>query len=98
MSYFVKKSWIALMMVAAAFSVAYVCDCKRPADKTKPKQIVLDRLVNELVCQSGANSIFGPPKIDSISNPPRLGMSVDGHDFFAALGDKYYCKIRNFGQ
>lgn len=83
MSYFVKKSWIALTMIAAAFSVAYVCD-KRPVDKTKQqKQIVLDRLVNELVCQA--------PNLD-FSRPPIHGMSFDGHDFFAALGDKYYCK------
>lgn len=84
MSYFLKRSWIPLTLIAAAFSITNVCNNKSCADKSVPKQIVLDRLVNELVCMA--------PNVKYTSRPLKWGMSVDGHDFLSALGDTYYCK------
>ena len=85
MSYFMKKSWIAVTLIAAAFTVTYACNCNRKPNQGKaaPKQIVLDRIVNELVCKA--------PGFAHSPRPLKWGMSANGHSIVNALGDKWYC-------
>lgn len=81
MSYFMKKSWIAVTLIAAAFTVTYACNCNRrpKQENAAPKQIVLDRIVNELVCKAPGFRPFS------------RGMSANGHNLVNAVGDKHYC-------
>jgi hypothetical protein len=83
---FLKKSWLAvsLVLVALSLSVAYAgcgsCAKKKPA---KQNQIVLDKIVNELVCQT--------PSIGFKGNPaPRFGM-LAAKKLVAKRGDTYWC-------
>lgn len=75
---FLKKPWLAvsLVLVALSLSVAYAgCGCGAKKTKEKPNQIVLDKIVNELVCQHPSVGFKGAPQ---------FGMQV-------ARGDKYWC-------
>lgn len=83
---FLKKSWLAvsLILVALSLSVAYAgCGCGAKKKPTKQNQIVLDKIVNELVCQTPTIGFKGG------AGGPRLGMLAK--KLVAKRGDTYWC-------
>ena len=82
----VKKSWFAVSLIMIALSLSAVsmyagCGCGKKK-QNKPNQIVLDKIVNELVCQSPDIGFRG-------NSAPKFGMQSS--KFIQKLGDKYYC-------